>query len=318
MFPIPLSFWSPGRPSVTPSVGALAFTRAAPIVITGKAIFTSAGALAFTGQAPIVTKGASNVAVTPSVGALAIVGQAPIRTIAGNQSATPSVGSPRFTGNAPVVTVTAPLAFFLDGTFSNSATGSSFTYTVVSAIPAGRLVVISAALRGQATINGASDSKGNSYTVDAATFSGSANVAGGIIRSRLTTGLNPGDTIAVTSTGGAVGGSAAIVGSVANTAVSALDRAAAATGTSATPSVSTAATTHAADIVFGLVTNQNTAINQSSGYTTIASAVVFAASRNRLVAGYKIVAATGVQTYAPNFGGVSDTWVETIAAYKGA
>ncbi len=326
MFPVSIAFWNTAsRITVSPAVGALALSGQPPVVINGGAIFPSVGAIVFTGQSPLVTLGTGNIARTPLVRQLTITGTQPSIDIEGDQFVTPSARAVAITRSAPVITIGAPLAWFTDGGLTNSANTNPFTYTVQTTIPAGRLVVVMVGQRANTgiVVTSVTDSKGNTYTIDATNSSASAQVTGAIARSRITTGLTPGNTITVTASGALNGGSAAVVGSVANTTASPFDRAASATGHTATPTVSTAATTNARDIVFGMIVNDNIGLSVPSGWTAITTAagpfgsILFASNNRRLLATYKIVSATGVQTFAPSQGGVISDWVECIGAYKG-
>lgn len=322
MFPIPIALWNTARRvAVTPDAGLLAISGLAPNVFTGRGFFPSVGSLAITGTAPIITVGANNIARTPSAGALAITGTQLQYDIAGDQFIAPNVRALTIIGSAPIVTVTTPLAVFLDGTLTNASSSASIAYTMIHAVPAGSLLVIMAGQRSQNTFVSASDTHGNVYAVDAATFLAGRETAVGIIRSRLTTGLSAGDVVTIaTNAASGVGGSAAVVAYVANTAASPLDRAATASGVNTTVTVSTAATTHANDVIIGVanIDPGSGSVLVPLGWSTLFSqlGVQFAGGRNRLGASYKIVAATGVQTYTPP-AATTTKWAAGVAAYKG-
>lgn len=76
--------------------------------------------------------------------------------------------------------------------------------TVGSAVPAGATVILSVAWSGDSpvipTIDSITDSRGNTYSVDSAAGTGNSTVACAIISAPVTTALQPGDTITVTTT----------------------------------------------------------------------------------------------------------------------
>lgn len=86
--------------TITPPVGALAFSGAAPSVIREDTIAPTVGALAISGSVPTVDSGAG-VQITPTVGALVLSGIAPVVTR--QDSIAPTVGALTINGLAPSV-----------------------------------------------------------------------------------------------------------------------------------------------------------------------------------------------------------------------
>lgn len=87
------------------------------------------------------------------------------------------------------------------------------------------------------------------------------------------------------------------------------------------PSITSAATTQADEIVigtFGQAYNPSLTLTQSSGYTTQYDNFSSGANQT-LTVGTKIVSATGTQTYAPSMSGAGPSYVNiAISTYKAA
>lgn len=94
-----------------------------------------------------------------------------------------------------------------------------------------------------------------------------------------------------------------------------------ATQNTTTPSITSAATTQADEIVigtFGQAYNPSLTLTQSSGYTTQYDNFSSGANQT-LTVGTKIVSATGAQTYAPSMSGAGPSYVNiAISTYKAA
>lgn len=199
------------------------------------------------------------------------------------------------------------------GSNTNKTTGTTVTLTTGAIVPIGALVVVTWAADNLSattpTLSSVTDSKGNTYTVIANVGSGSATAAAGqvagIAVSRLTVALTAADTISA-------------IASSASTVVKAVDaayftgatiatRAAAttATGNGTAPSVNYTAGV-SGDLLIGVVGNQNNALPTGDADTTngswnvlggVASTGGNAATNISVYSQYKILTATGSQTY---------------------
>lgn len=214
-----------------------------------------------------------------------------------------------------------PLSFTLDGTAQDNVIGQT-VYTVVAAIPQGSLIVVIAANNTGATgsqLTSVTDSKGNTYSVDQAEDAGGSGLAAvGIASAQAATALAPGDTITTTLSNGRTGHGMIVGYVLGNATSSAKDKSNSNNSASGnSPTTTTAATTQANEIVFGAVMESSTgAVTEAAGYSNIAS-LSFAGATRKVNAAYKIVAATGAQTYNPGLTG-SPAYAVLCCAYKGA
>lgn len=201
--------------------------------------------------------------------------------------------------------------------------GSTLTVGPLN-VPAGSLVVVDIAVYyGAGLFSTLSDTAGNSFT------SAYSISVGAATDSHLTldefycancTG-NASNTFTINLTGSGYAVAAVTVISGADT-TSPLDKVITdATQFTTTPSITSAATTQADEIVigaFGQVYNPSLTLTQSSGYTTQYDNFSSGANQT-LTVGTKIVSATGAQTYAPSMNSPGPSYLDiAISTYKAA
>lgn len=163
------------------------------------------------------------------------------------------------------------------GPFSQTANQQAMVITVGATIAAGNLLSV-VAIRGNGTSDAlatVTDSKGNTYTVDKNdVFPGNENLA--VASSVLATGLGVGDTITMTWTNAAANNFwSSLLSEYSGIATASwADKAAAATAfaaqaTDAITSGATATTTQASELVFGMITTENTGdvLTAGTGFT---------------------------------------------------
>lgn len=216
-------------------------------------------------------------------------------------------GPALFGGNVPAITIT------LDGASNNNVAGSTYIYTVVATIPIGSQVVAGTGT-GPVTLSSVADSKGNVWAVDA-TVSNASGTGAHIASAPVTVALAAADTITFTFSGSTTNHGAAVAYITNQTVASTLDKTATFTGNTSTPIATTAATTFPNEIVIGCVTGPGVTVTEDTNFTAISDATYGAGAR-RLHVGYRIVAATGTQPYAPTLSGTVQCG-ESVATYKG-
>ncbi len=189
--------------------------------------------------------------------------------------------------------------------------GGDNTITLNSAtIAAGSLIIVAATSSSNVTLSSVSDGT-NTYTVD---DNGTGNPCTGIASCADCVGI-VGATITATFSGLASTQAIAVY-AVANMALSTpLDKKASASGTSTSPTATTAATTVNNTVVIGAVANTTPVTRtEAAGFTSdSASGSGFQGN-----VAHKTVnpTTTGAQTYAPSFAS-SVFWRCLVAAYKG-
>jgi hypothetical protein len=204
---------------------------------------------------------------------------------------------------------------FVRNVGSASCGGLSLTVTVPAAgVEVGDTLILRLAL-GVASPGSvaASDSKGNTYTVDEDVLNLTQRAV--VLRARVTAALTSGNTITVTfpaasSTGLVVDEFSGIA------AASPVDVSGAGTGNSTAPSASVA-TTNARDLLIGAVSFGTTATaTQPSGWTALTAQTPSCLAFNEAnVGGHRVVASTGSYAYNPTMS-TSSVWAAAVVAYK--
>ncbi len=189
--------------------------------------------------------------------------------------------------------------------------GGTTTITLTSVtIAAGSLIIVAVTSASNVTLSSVGDGT-NTYTVD---DSGTGNPCTAIASCADCVGL-VGATVTATFSGLASTQSIAVY-AVANMALSSpLDKKATASGTSTSPTATTAATTVNNTVVIGAVANTSPATRtEASGFTSDSGST----SGFQGNVAHKTVnpTTTGAQTYAPSFD-ASVSWRCLVAAYKG-
>lgn len=230
-------------------------------------------------------------------------------------SVSTSGGTPLTLGRSGTV---GSLGSVLSTTYEGSSS-SNRTFTYTGSVAAGQSVVgslvLSAGAIPTATIT---DSKGNTYTVDASVTTGSSATTY-IFSSNITTGIVPGDTLTIGLSAG-TGRWLVSVQGFGNLLTPALDRTATNTdnGTSMTTGT-TLATTAADELVFaafGFNAGRTFTPDTGSGFTGIPQISTATGSNDRsLGAQWKYVTATGTQTANATLSSAG-AYAAAIATYK--
>lgn len=193
------------------------------------------------------------------------------------------------------------MGFVNSWTFTQIASVSSTTITLPAAIPAGTFLVLAIGNNGSAlSTNTATDSRGNTWVQGGGVLQGSTG-SSRIMRCRVTTALQVGDTITITSSA-AKSRWAMVLAAFDNVPANTLDASATNIATSAAPSVGpSGATTTASELVVAtfMFTSGGGTFTPGSGVTEAGEVVTAAGSTDRGCAlVYKYVTATGAQTLA--------------------
>ncbi len=204
-----------------------------------------------------------------------------------------------------------PIAFVTET--SNTETTAATTLTLTPANTIGNLLVLCIANRpSSVTISSVADTGGNTWTLDIGGANGADLIS---VYYSLTTAVS--GTLTVTMSAS----STLVLSCLEFSGITAADVVAAtSTGIgSNTPTKTTAATTKANDVVVAWVSQQVNAPTfsaQTAGYNVQTQHSSNTAQPTTLQAAYKIVAATGTQTYGLTSSS-SLTWTEAIATFKG-
>jgi len=222
-------------------------------------------------------------------------------------------------------TVTAPSGIARIGQIGNPAmnqTGTTVNQLSVTVgaggVAAGDTVIVAIAAQNAISVNGVSDSKGNSYASNVVkAYSGTGKCTTALFSSQLVTGLAPGDTITVTVSQGNAWGFVAEEWS----GLSAFDQSGTADSggsMTSTASVSTVGSTSiSAEAVFGLAcVSGNSTVTGDAGYPNFTSVSIKSGTTTRLLnLESKIVSITGAQT-ATFALSPAKTWSGVIGTYR--
>ena len=201
---------------------------------------------------------------------------------------------------------------FVKNVGSSSCGATSAAVTVPAAgVAAQNTLILRLALRGTtAAAVAATDSGGNTYTVDRDVLNGNQRAV--VLHGRVTTALTSGNTITVnfpSSTGAGL-----VADEFSNVAAGAADASGAGTGTSAAPSAPVT-TTNASDLLIGAVSASGAlTAGQPSGFTAL-TAQSLACGPLTNVGGRRLVTTTGAFSYSPTLS-ASGTWAAALVAYK--
>jgi len=212
--------------------------------------------------------------------------------IAGGYAGAPTTGAELYSDhpivNGPTVSAVA--------TNSRSASGNNtITATATTGVPAGQTVTVAVATGTFAGTVGCTDAKGNSYAVVADKNTGNGRLF--VCSAAVTTTLSPGDAITATYPGFS-GVSVISVNAFADLATGSTDLSAVNSGNSPNPTSGPVTTTHANEVIFGVIAHNSTpTITPGAGFTVVGAASGGSGSGKRtLTPEYQIVSTTG--TYA--------------------
>jgi hypothetical protein len=207
------------------------------------------------------------------------------------------------------------------GNIGQASCGSTSMSITVPAggVAAGYRVVLRLGLRsGSSGAVSASDSRGNTYTVDADPVPASHPVV--VLSAPVSTALASGDQITVNYPSGS--SSAGLVAdALSNVATSnAVDAAGGTSGSSGTPPSSSVTTTNPADLLLGATFSANNrSVTQPSGWTGLTTQQPDcgngANGRSTNTGAYRVPGSAGLFTYAPTLGG-SGAWGGAVVGYK--
>jgi hypothetical protein len=211
----------------------------------------------------------------------------------------------------------------LVGNVGQGSCGSGTSLSVVvpsGGVAAGDTLIVRLGLRVTSTTAvSASDSKGNTYTVDADSIEASGQQRSTILSAYVATALVSGNTITVTFP--ASSSSAVVVDDFSGIAqATRVDASGTNNNLSATASASVT-TTHANDIIVGAVSAAgNITFTQPGGWTPLTSQTVAcggAPGQALNLGAYQAASTTGTYTYNPSLG-ASTRWAAGVVAYKAA
>lgn len=220
------------------------------------------------------------------------------------------------------------------GTTADKTAGATTVLTTTAAVPAGALLCVSYAVDGDGAdangeIQGITDSASNTYVVAQGLSTGVTNsfVAGGVYYAKNAAALASGSTITLDWTGTSTPTAKAVSAFYATGIDTAapLDVVGVANATSATPSVSTSATTTQADVLtIGVVATEGPSTDtftQDAAYGDIPVRAGWdtgtATQAVTIAGGYFVETAAGTKTYNPTLG-TSREWKAVIVTFKGA
>jgi hypothetical protein len=201
------------------------------------------------------------------------------------------------------------------GTTSCGATTQTVTVPA-GGVPAGHTLIVRVGNRSTNTgAITATDSRGNTYTVDADVASTLARSV--VLSAYIATPLLQNDTITVTQPS-ATSSSMAVAEFSGIASSNRVNASGSATGNGGSPSVNLT-TTNATDMIYGaLATQGNPAVTNPAPWSTHANLNIScggAPGATTNSGAYQVVSSTGTYTYTPTIGTVQD-WAATIVAYK--
>lgn len=213
----------------------------------------------------------------------------------------------------------------LVGTTTSSTSGNSTTLTLSAGVAIGHTVILNCTTNNSPTTNPTptvTDTRGNTWTVDASEVTTGANLNSYVVSSRLTTALQSGDIITFNmgenrtrfllqayDVPNIVSGTRVDAATSVNTGTS---------GTSQTTNTSASATTNANDLIWALFsyTSNGRTYTVGSGYTagTINETSVGSADRGQW-SEYKLVTSTGTQVATATISTAS-VYTAILVSYK--
>lgn len=210
--------------------------------------------------------------------------------------------------------VVGPTFIKIAATGTTGSSGTVTAATLTSAVPAGNTLVIALNSGADGTVASATDTKGNTYVIDR---NSTSTTGGQLVRCHVTNALAAGDVITVTRSV-ASSNHVLIAAEYAGLATDSFDQVASTSGTSASPTATSPATTQSPEVVVGTiglaaVTGNISGVDPS--WTEIAR--VAAPSARMLVMYSKVVDATGAQALSGTLDISTVAWRVTVSTYKG-
>ena len=239
-----------------------------------------------------------------------------VKTLYNDGAGNPGAVSTNYSVTAPTA---LPPAF--EGTVGQASCGSnSLTITVpVGGVAAGYRIIMRLGIRdGASGAVSASDSKGNSYAVDADPVPASHPLV--VFSAHVSNALVAGDTIQVNYPSGS-NASAVAAGAYSNIATTnAVDAVGLASGVSSTAPSTSVTTTNPNDLlVGGTFSSNNRSVTQPSGWTGLSTQLPDCGSgatrKGTNTGAYRVPGSAGTFTYDPVLGG-SGAWAGAVVAYK--
>lgn len=211
------------------------------------------------------------------------------------------------------------------GAAQNATSGTTLTVPVTTAIPVGDTIVVYLAHAYTSGGPHVADSRGNTYTSNRSAPNTATTLRSTILSTPVTTALQPGDTVTITTSVAVVAKAATVVQFTGLLTVSPVDTSNSGQAAAATAGTGgNVTTTNAHDLIVAMVGSLNPVTDsytESTGYTQAARAGTNtggAANTNVTVDGaYRIVTSTGTYQYRPTFGTATDS-VGMQVALKGA
>jgi hypothetical protein len=216
-------------------------------------------------------------------------------------------------GDTASTAVTVAVPTFVKNVGTAMCGGTSLSVTVPAAgVAVNHTLILRLALRGTtAAAVTASDTRGNTYSVDRSVLNGNQRVV--ILRARVTTALTSGNAITVTFPSSTA--SALVADEFSGIAPTPVDVSGSGTGSGTSPSASVT-TTNARDFLIGAVSvGAQSSATQPSGWTALTARSTTCSSAIAGIGARRLVASTGTYTYNPTLG-TSGTWAAAIVAYK--
>lgn len=202
---------------------------------------------------------------------------------------------------------------------TTSCQAGSSLIAVATAIPVGRTIVVQVGVREQtaATAISASDTRGNTYTLDADKTGGKTRTA--VLSAYVGTGLQVGDTITVTRPDGKDNGVIAVQYSGIAPS-NRIDTSATGSANNAAPTASVTTTWNDTLLYAALTNRNNNTWSEVTNFLTVSHQALSCGSPAQFAdnhGAYEVVSAAGTYTYAPS-GFTSTDWTEALVAYKAA
>lgn len=210
------------------------------------------------------------------------------------------------------------------GANASTTSGSTIAVTVpVGGVPAGATLVVAASESFAGTSPTCIDTRGNTYSQIRTAADGSSTQRGVAFRATIATPLLSGDLITV-SFGGSRAVRAIVVDQFAGLSVGTVDVQNGVSGSSASPSVSSLATTNADDLLYGVVFASQSAasgltntdvLHQWTGLPAAGTTTAGGTADKAIYAAFRVVGQSVVPTYAPTLAATAP-WVAFVFSLR--
>jgi hypothetical protein len=230
-----------------------------------------------------------------------------------------------YKAGTPVITPpTLGTAIFIQclGSAATKTTGTTLTITVpTDGVPVGHTLIVRLVTDFTSGGPTVADTRGNTYTRDRSATNAGSSMRASIFSCRVTTALQAGDTITITTT--SLAARVAIIDEFANVLLPiAIDAQNGLSGTSATPSLPVT-TTNANDLIIGMIGVEGPlsdaytedTLHQWTTLNRVGTTGGTSTTNKTINAVYRAAGATGTYTYSPTLG-TSAVWIEFLMAYQ--